>query len=306
MRRLLWPFWNAEERRLRALLRIALQALLFAVPSALIQLAFLGARPIIGDGWAIHAALFGMSTVGVLAATYLACRLLDRRPFASLGLRVDARWGIDAAFGFALGVVLMVGICAAERAAGWARYDAPSAAPSIALVLTGFVVFVGVAVVEELLFRGYQLVNLAEGLRGRRLGPSAAVILATLISSVVFGLAHAANPNASPIATANIALAGLMLAVGFLLTGELGISIGLHLSWNWAQNLLDMPVSGQRQFGYAAVVLRREDGPDWITGGAFGPEAGLTGAIAMAVGTLIIVAYARALEGRVRVHPSLR
>ncbi|MCA9606961.1 MAG: CPBP family intramembrane metalloprotease [Myxococcales bacterium] len=306
MRRLLYPFWNAEERRLRALVRIALQALLFSVPAGLIQLAFVLARPFVGEGWATHAGLFLASTVWVIGATYLACRFLDRRPLAALGLRIDARWAIDAAFGFALGVLLMVAISAAERATGWARYEAPSEAPSLALILTSFVVFVGVAVIEELLFRGYQLVNLSDGLRGRRLGPAAAVIGATLISSAVFGLAHAANPNASPIATLNITLAGLMLAAGFLLTGELGISIGLHLSWNWAQNLLDMPVSGQRQFGYAAVVTRIEDGPDWITGGAFGPEAGVTGAVAMLVGTLIIVAYARALEGRVRVHPSLR
>ena len=53
---------------------------------------------------------------------------------------------IDAAFGFALGVLLMVAISAAERATGWARYEAPSEAPSLALILTSFVVFVGVAV----------------------------------------------------------------------------------------------------------------------------------------------------------------
>lgn len=306
MRRLLYPFWNAEERRLRALVRIALQALLFAVPSGLIQLAFVLARPVVGDGWPTHAALFLASTICVLGATFLACRFLDRRPMATLGLRIEARWVIDAAFGFALGVLLMVSISAAERAAGWAIYETPSPGPGLPLILTSLVVFLGVAIIEELLFRGYQLVNLSEGLRGRRLGPAASVIGATLISSTVFGLAHVMNPNASPIATVNITLAGLMLAAGFLLTGELGISIGLHLSWNWAQNLLDMPVSGQRQFGYAAVVSRVEDGPDWITGGAFGPEAGVTGAVAMVVGTLIIVAYARAVEGRVRVHPSLR
>ncbi len=305
MRRLLYPIWNADERRPRAFVRIGVQLLVFAVFSAIVQLAFFGAQRVVGRGWALESGLFFATTVAVIASAYLGCRFLDRRPLAALGLRVDARWILDAAFGVALGALLMLAISAAERANGWARYEPPHDGPGPALVLASFVVFLAVAIVEELVFRGYQLVNLAEGLRGRRLGPSAAVLGAMLISSIVFGLAHAANPHASPIATLNITLAGAMLAAGFLLTGELGLPIGLHLSWNWCQNLLDMPVSGQRQFGYAAIVRRVEDGPDWITGGAFGPEAGLTGAVAMLVGTLLIVAYARALEGRVRVHPSL-
>ncbi|MCB9594608.1 MAG: CPBP family intramembrane metalloprotease [Sandaracinaceae bacterium] len=306
MRRLLTPFWNADEGRPRALVRIGAQLAVFGVFSLVIQLAFWPIQRIVGSGWMTHAALFLVTTVAVVVSAYLGCRFLDRRSLGDLGLRVDARWILDAGFGFTLGALLMLSISAAERAAGWATYGpATGDGSSPALLGTSLVVFISVAVVEELVFRGYQLVNLAEGFRGRWLGPSGSVLAATLFSSVVFGLAHAANPHASPITTMNITLAGLMLASGFLLTGELGLPIGLHLSWNFFQNVLDMPVSGQRQFGYAAVVERIEDGPDWITGGAFGPEAGVTGLVAMVVGTLVIVAYARALEGRVRVHGSL-
>ncbi|MBX3270727.1 MAG: CPBP family intramembrane metalloprotease [Sandaracinaceae bacterium] len=305
MRRLRYPFWNDVEGRPRALVRIGLQLAVFGVLSLLVQLAFWRVQRVTGDAWTIHTAFFLAASVAVVASVWAGCRFLDRRALSDLGLRLDGRWALDAAFGVALGLVLIFAVSAVERAMGWASY-APRAAPSAPHALAGVAVFVGVAVLEELLFRGYQLVNLAEGLRAPRVGPAAAVVGATVISSVVFGLAHTENPHAGAIATTNVAFAGVMLAAGFVLTGELGVSIGLHLSWNWCQNALDMPVSGRRDFGYAALVERVEDGPDWITGGAFGPEAGATGLVAMIVGTLAIAGYARALEGRARVHDALR
>jgi len=306
MRRLLYPFWNAEEKRPRALLRLTIQLSIFGLFSFLVQLAFSRVRRVHDEAWITHGALFLASTLVVVVSVYLGCRFLDRRSLADLGLRIDARWLVDAAFGFALGAILMLGISAVERAMGWATYgEAPAEMPRVMTIGIGLVVFTSVAIVEELIFRGYVLVNLAEGIRGRWLGRSNAVIAATMLSSLVFGLAHAANPHASPITTLNITMAGFLLAAGFLTTGELAIPIGLHLSWNYFQNLLGMPVSGQTLFDYAAIVRRTEAGPDWITGGAFGPEAGLTGLAAMVIGTLLILAYSRAFEGRLRVHPSL-
>jgi len=304
--RLAWPFWNAEERRLRALMRLILHGLLFGVPTVLLQLLlFLVLREHLPRA-VLHVALGVGSALLALGATALACRLLDRRRLRDLGLRLGRRWAVDCAAGFVLGAALMAGIAAAEHAMGWASYRAVDiTAERLSGLAAGFVVFVGVSVYEELVFRGYHITNLAEGMRGERVSARAAVIAAVVLSSLVFGAAHAFNPNASAISTVNIAMAGVLLATGYLTTGELALPIGLHLSWNFFQNLFAMPVSGQSLFHYAAIVSRAEAGPDWITGGAFGPEAGLTGLVAMCAGATAILVYSRLAEGRMGLHRSL-
>ena len=88
---------------------------------------------------------------------------------------------------------------------------------------------------EETVFRGYQLKNAAEGLNYASLGPRGAILPAWVLSSVFFAVLHADNPNATPVSTLNIALAGLMLGFGYVLTGELAIPIGLHITWNFFQ-----------------------------------------------------------------------
>lgn len=59
---------------------------------------------------------------------------------------------------------------------------------------------------EELLSRGYHLQNLAEGLRD--LGPKTGIPIATLLSSIVFGVLHLFNTNADLFSTLNIIVAG--------------------------------------------------------------------------------------------------
>jgi len=92
------------------------------------------------------------------------------------------------------------------------------------------------------------------------------------------------------LSTVNISLAGIMLAMPYVLTGRLWVSIGLHFSWNFSQGaIFGFPVSGKTF--RTAVVQTVQDGPDWFTGGAFGPEAGVVGLMAMIIITVWI--YAR-------------
>ena len=62
-----------------------------------------------------------------------------------------------------------------------------------------------------------------------------------------------------------------------------------HVAWNWVMAVpLHAPVSGLR---FEAPDYRTVDaGPDWITGGAWGPEGGMGAAAGMlAALTLLIV-----------------
>jgi hypothetical protein len=140
-----------------------------------------------------------------------------------------------------------------------------------------------VGLVEETDARGYILQNLAEGIR---FWP------AVLVSSLYFGLLHLLNPGAGVTSTLGIFFAGVLLALGYYATGRLWFSIGLHAGWNFAEGpILGFLVSGLNMGG---LFRLRITGPDWLMGGAFGPEAGALAVVVEAVMILVLFGWARA------------
>ncbi len=248
--------------------------------------------------------------MGVLLSVWLAGRLLDRRSFADFGFHLGGGWWLDLFFGMALGALLMTAIFIVELGLGWITVTAaflslvPGTPFAIAILLPT-TVFVCVGVYEELFARGYQLRNAAEGLNLPVVGPRNAVLLAWVLSSGFFGYLHAGNPNATLFSTFNVAMAGLMLGFGYVLTGELAIPIGLHITWNFFQgSVFGFPVSGTQPIG-ATFLSIEQGGPTLFTGGAFGPEAGLLTIAATVVGSLLIVLWVRIRYGKTALQTSL-
>jgi membrane protease YdiL (CAAX protease family) len=285
-------FWNTGQRRLRAGWRLLIQFALF------VALLIVVAVVVKAIGRGTDAAAVIGSTLYLLLGLGLAGlvgRFLDRRPFAEYGFHLGGGWWLDLGFGLLLGAFLISGIFVAEGVLGWiqvapAAADGPGLVWGPVLVFGGLLVQLAVAVNEEFTFRGFQLRNLAEGLLGRRITPRRAVVLAFLLSSTLFGAAHATNPNATLVSTLGVLLGGLALGLPYLLTGELAVSIGLHVGWNLFQGTVyGFPVSG-------IVPARRllelhQGGPDLWTGGAFGPEAGLLLVVWMPVGCGLTVLW---------------
>ena len=127
------------------------------------------------------------------------------------------------------------------------------------------VIFLCVAVFEEVLARGIVFRLLEQGL-----GTWAALVL----SALLFGFMHFANPGATTRSAVALAVeAGVLLAAAYVATRSLWLPIGLHTAWN----IFEGPVYGARVSGIPLPSLLevRFSGPEWLTGGAFGPEAGL-------------------------------
>lgn len=318
------PLWNKEERRLRAGWRLLLAAVFLfvmmqvgsaALPALIALALWIGGRlppkpdiETLTDS--VNQALYHSVPLVVLQrlagvaalvlAIALAGRLLDRRRFRDFGFRFNRGWWADFGFGLALGAVLMALIFVVERAAGWVNVTGlyrHSYRVFWVPMLTGLFLFLGVGVQEELITRGYLLRNLAEGLNFRSIGARGALLLAYLGSSAVFGLLHLGNPNASWVSTINIMIAGLFLGLGYVLTGELAIPIGLHITWNYFQGyVFGFPVSGSPSA--ASLFSIHQGGPALWTGGAFGPEAGLIGLAAIVLGSLLTMAWVRWRHGR--------
>jgi membrane protease YdiL (CAAX protease family) len=297
-------FWNASEHRLRAGWRLLLQALVFIALLITVRGIFnsLGRTTVTG---AVLAGSFYLAAG--LGMAWLLARFIDRRPFGDYGFHLSHSWWMDFGFGYVLGALMMTGIFLIEWRAGWisVRASPETSSPLImcTVLLASLLVYVAVGINEEFTFRGYQLRNLAEGLAGRWVSPTPAIVLALCISATAFGLSHLWNRNASVVTTANIVLGGLAFGLPYVLTGELAIPLGLHISWNLCQGtVFGFPVSGHVPI--RPMIALEQGGPVLWTGGEFGPEGGLLAIVAtglsVALGVLWIAWRSKRLT--VNVH----
>ena len=284
-------FFSPSERRLRAGWRLAIQtALLLALMACsslalLVPYFFLAAGNLNGLAFVLLSEVIEL--IGVTVSVSLARRFLDRRSFVSMGFKWGRRAAVDLLAGLLIAFLLIGSIFLALSAMGWVRFEGFSwqyQAPATVLggALTMLLVFLLTGWNEELLSRGYHLQTIASGSN---------VFWGVVLSSVVFGMLHLLNPGATWIAAAGVCFAGLLLAYGYLRTGQLWLSIGLHVGWNFFEGpVFGFMVSGLDFFHLARI---RVHGPILWTGGDFGPEAGLIVLPAIALGALLIYFYSR-------------
>lgn len=224
---------------------------------------------------------------GALVAFWFMTFVLDKRPIASYGFGGRSASFKETAIGFLVGTGLMSLVFAVFVAGGWVRLT-----PAVLSVAAQHIIsrdiffFFIVALYEETVFRGYFFQTIEQ-----RWGSG----FALLSSMVVFGLLHIFNLGGHPSPTAIIgglfigAEAGLLLAAAYMLMRRLWLPIGIHWAWNLFQGTVyGAPVSGL-PIG-PSVFKAQFHGPSWITGGVFGPEAGVP---ALIIGTITGLIFLR-------------
>ncbi len=219
-----------------------------------------------------------LQLVSALVAYLLVVGLLERRqppfelaPDRALGL------GLGLLFGAALFLTCYLVIMAAG---GFRVAGAGDGVPWAAVWQLGVVAGVS----EELMFRGI-LFRLVEEWLG--------TWIALVVSAVIFGAVHLANPGATAWGAIAIALeAGLLFGALYVLTRSLWVGIGVHAAWNVVQGpVLGVVVSGG---GVSGGLVRTEvTGPEWLTGGAFGAEASLVTVVLLLAVTAWLLGLAR-------------
>lgn len=300
-------FWNPEEKRLRALFRVPVALAFFLLAFSLVfsLVSTVGAAVGVPADLSTLVAV-ALLTVGVAAITWF----IDRRHLGDMGLALDRQWGRDLLAGLLVGFGMVVVVVAVLIAAGVASLgttyavDSPDFAfgsGSVAAgVVYGFLFFAGLATFEELLLRGYLLVNVAEGVRSVSSTDRRAVLGAIGVTAGLFGILHAANPGGTALSLVNIAVAGLFFGVAYAVTHRLAFPIGAHVSWNFGLgSVFGLPVSGLRVD--VALLAVETDGPQLLTGGSFGPEGGIAMLVALAAGTGALVVWTRSQYGTVAI-----
>ena len=246
---------------------------------------------LVGGGSIPEELLLALTVIVALPAVslsvWIARRGLDRRSFTSLGLSLKTPAARDMLVGFLIPAPLFALIFIIQWGLGWLTIEGWGwAAGSFSLtmlgVLLGLVGFFAVGFYEELLFRGYHLQNLRDG---------TGLSIALFLSSAIFALAHLGNFSSSIASSIGIFAAGFFLAYGWIRTGALWLPIGLHIGWNFFQGpIFGFAVSGTPT---PSIVVHSVEGPELLTGGGFGPEAGLIVLPLMALGSLFIWLYTR-------------
>lgn len=212
--------------------------------------------------------------IALLVSHAVMLHLIDRRGWADVGLDGARARGRLLARGWVLGalpilvpslLLLLVGALAIRPSLHGSWW---LAAVQLSLFLLPAALF------EELLSRGYIFATIREWLGWP---------VALGVTSLGFGLLHLGNPGANAQSVVMVTMAGVFLGAVLLATGSLYAAWMAHWAWNWVMAVaLHAAVSG--------VPMPRPDyqvvdaGPDWITGGPWGPEGGAGAAAGMLAG----------------------
>jgi membrane protease YdiL (CAAX protease family) len=225
---------------------------------------------------------------GAVGVALLFRRFVDRMSVGTLGFTFRVPWLRLFGIGVLLGIGMQTLVLIFESAPGFAHTAPPrwqagefgSFAYLIPLLLLA-------ALAEEMPIRGYLFQNLKQAW-----GAWPALI----VTSLFFAALHLFNPGAHAdigMTIAGIAVAGALFCASVMLTGSLWLALGCHFAWNLFEGpIFGFPVSGQ-SFGSANVLTQTVTGPDWFTGGSFGPEAGASSLIALAAGAAVLYALHR-------------
>jgi hypothetical protein len=229
----------------------------------------------------------GVAAVAVAVGATLAClRFLERRTIATVGLARGRARSTSIATGLLLGAVVPLIVCGVLRLSGHATIERVhlSGADLVWVTLPMALATVLLSSWEEIAFRGYAL-QMFSGIGGPW--------LATVVTGVLFGLAHSGNPGANLLGFANTALNGVLLGWIVVRSGSLWLTCGYHAGWNLAASLLlGMRDSGTISPG--SPFSTTLTGPAWLSGGTYGFEASvLTGLIETTVLVAVLANVSR-------------
>ncbi|WP_109300709.1 CPBP family intramembrane glutamic endopeptidase [Aquimarina sp. AU474] len=214
--------------------------------------------------------------LGTFFILWIFMRFLDKNKFINLGFHTKGRLN-EFVTGVGLGAVIMgigylILLFINEIQYKEIVFDPKEFVISI-------LVFSLVAIVEEVLLRGYVLRNLMISFNK---------YVALLVSSALFAIMHGFNPNLSTFSLFGLFLAGLLLGISYIYTKNLWFPIALHFSWNFFQTHFGFNVSG---IDFYSLIETEITNYNVLNGGAFGFEGSIFSITAEILGIIGIGYY---------------
>ncbi len=213
------------------------------------------------------AQLLGFGLISALVFIWISA--IEGRKISTLGFYKES-WLSKYVLGLIIGLLMMSTVVFILYMLGNITVETRAVQPvGMAALLNVSIILIGWMIqgaTEEIVTRGW-LMNV--------LGAKYNITIGLIASAVFFGLLHSENPGMNSISLLNIILVGILLGLIVINTGNLWVVCGIHSAWNFAQgNLFGFQVSGN-EVGIGTLVDLNTVGNELITGGSFGPEAGL-------------------------------
>ncbi|HEX9563712.1 MAG TPA: CPBP family intramembrane glutamic endopeptidase [Gemmatimonadaceae bacterium] len=221
---------------------------------------------------------------GLLIGHAWTFRLVEPRGWAYVGLGREALQPRLLGAGALAGAAAIAIPAGVLLALGWLRVAPTDPGSASGAAAAAMALLLPASLWEELFVRGFAFAILRE-----RWGS----VKALLATSTAFGALHVLNAGATLLSVSVVTLAGIFLGLVLVRTGSLYAAWAAHLSWNVVLVVgLHASVSGVElpAPGYRVI----DAGPDWATGGPWGPEGGLFAAAGLVAAVWII--YRRPLR----------
>jgi len=222
-----------------------------------------------------------LSFIVPLLFCFLWVKAGEERKLSSLGLGKDKAF-IKFILGFGLGIILFSAVTMLMYVFKIITLEqgvkmGVKSLPAILILLPAWILQ---SSTEEILTRGWLM---------HVVGAKHKPIIGLVVSSVIFGLIHAANPGIGVIAILNIVLVGFMFGLYVIYTGDLWGACGIHAAWNFAQgNVFGFKVSGMDINEYSLIKFS-SSGSNLLTGGEFGPEASIFATVVIGIAMVIMI-----------------
>ena len=223
-----------------------------------------------------HVIISLFSLLGTLLVIWVFMKYLDKEKFINLGFNTKNRLN-EFIIGIVIGAIIMTFGYLLLLFLGEITFQ--KTIFDFKEIILSILLFTIVAVMEEILLRGYILRNLMVSFNN---------YVALFISSIIFASIHAFNPNIDLFSMTNIFLAGILLGISYIHTKNLWFPIALHLSWNLFQAFFGFNVSGQDSYSLIEFSISENT---ILNGGAFGFEGSILSVIAMIITIIGIAIY---------------
>ena len=213
-------------------------------------------------------------TMGIML--WLFMKFIDKQPLIKIGFQTKGRLK-EFNYGLIMGLLIMAFAYVFLSLIGEIVFE--NYTFDLQKIFLSIILFIGVSVFEEVIFRGYMLKNLLESFNP---------YVALFISSIFFSLIHGSNPNVTTLGLCNIFLAGFFLGASYIFTKNLWFPIALHFSWNFFQSMFGFKVSGLDSYSIIEFTIPENN---MLNGGEFGFESSFLSIIILIIGTFIIWNY---------------
>jgi membrane protease YdiL (CAAX protease family) len=214
------------------------------------------------------------SSIGTIGLVFVFWRRYVNMPIANIGLSKNNLYYFIF-WGVLLGFLYIAAVCFVQFFIKQISFK------SLELnwpdILCYLLLFILVAITEEVLIRGYVLRNLMYSFNKK---------IALIISSLIFALMHIGNDYISLVSLVYLFLFGIVMGIASIETSSLWFPIAFHFSWNFFQG----PIFGFRVSGIQVNSIMKINilSPNLLNGGNFGIEGSI---IAFLTIPLTLVVY---------------